>query len=135
MKTKILILLALSMAMPLASFAHEGHPAAKGDVAAPNGGLIQPADEKYLEVVLLENKLTIYAYDLELKPAAQNTLKLEATTQLPRAAAQPLALTAKGTHWEATFDPKGAHRYTLNLTITHDGHSHTNRFVLEPGAM
>lgn len=135
MKTKILTLLALSVAMPLVSFAHEGHPSAKGDVPAPNGGLIQPADEKYLEVLVLQNKLTIYAYDIDVKPVATSSLKLEATTQLPRATAQPLALTAKANHWEATFDPKGAHRYTLNLTMSHDGHSHTNSFVLEPGAM
>jgi hypothetical protein len=135
MKTKIYTLLAFSLALPLVSFAHGDHPEAKGDVPAPNGGLIQPADEKYLEVVLLQNKLTIYAYDIDVKPVATSSLKLEATTQLPRATAQPLPLTAKANHWEATFDPKGAHRYTLNLTVSHDGHSHTNSFVLEPGAM
>ena len=54
MKTKLFALLAFGVALPLVSFAHGDHPEAKGDVPAPNGGLIQPADENIFMVPYME---------------------------------------------------------------------------------
>lgn len=134
MKKTILTLIAL-LALPLVALAHEGHPEAKGDVAAPNGGLIQPADEHYLEVLTEGAKLSIYAYDIDLKTLPKGKVELTAQTQLPGQAAKALPLTYAGDHWQATFDAGSAHRYSLKLIKTHDGHSDTATFTIEPGAM
>lgn len=134
MKKTILTLTTL-LALPLAVLAHEGHPEAKGDVSAPNGGLIKPSDEHYFEVLTEGPKLSIYAYDIDLKTLPQGKIELAAQTQLPGQALQPLKLTYAGDRWQAAFDAGSAHRYTLKLTKTHDGHSDTATFTIEPGAM
>ncbi len=136
MKTTILTLATL-LALPFAAIAHEGHDhaQAKGDVVAPNGGLIQPADEHYLEVLTEGKTVSIYAYDIDLNTLPKGKVDLTAQTQLPGQALQPVKLTYAGDHWQATFDAGSAHRYTLKLTKSHDNHSDTATFTIEPGAM
>ncbi|MBX2995146.1 MAG: hypothetical protein KF681_09995 [Bdellovibrionaceae bacterium] len=117
-------------------FAHEGHDHdAPAMVQAPRGGMIKSVEDAHIEVILKKNDLKIYVYDKDLKIKDPKTVNLKAQTQLPRAkAAQNLPLIAKEDRFEASFDAKGAHRYSLVLTYKHEGEDHADKltFNLEP---
>lgn len=117
-------------------FAHEGHDHdAPSMVQAPRGGMIKSVEDAHLEVILKKNDLKIYIYDKDLKVKDPKTVDLKAQTKLPRAkSAEALALTAQEDHFAASFDAKGAHRYSLVLTYKHPGDAHADKltFNLEP---
>ena len=130
------ILIVLVLAFGFQSLAHDGHAhgAPKG-VQAPKGGMIRKLEESMVEVVAKAKDLKIYFYDHDLKPQEVSRFTFEAKAQLPRVKKfEPVVLESKGSHLEALFDAKKAHRYTLILTIkdSKTGHTDDLKYVIEP---
>jgi len=124
------IVLAGLLAMPYAMFAHEGH--GPSTVQAPKGGVMRSLETVHLELLSKGNTIQIYAYEKDLKPSDVTKYPVSASVALPKKKSEVLALKSKGDHWEAEFDPKGAHRYSLELDIKQDGHQDKVKFTVEP---
>ncbi len=115
----VFVLVVSSIVGGLVANAHEGkeHDAPKV-VSAPKGGIIQPLHEGYVEVVAKGKDLKIYVYDKDVKPYAMTDVKVEAKAILPRTKGPiDLIVSAKSDSFESSFDAKGAHRYTLVLSV------------------
>ena len=130
------IILLAGLLLSVSSFAHEGHDHdAPGTVEAPKGGQIKSTEEYHVEVVAKGAEIKIYLYSLDLKPADATTFKIKLQTELPRTKkAEPLTFKATGNMLEATFNAKGAHRYSLIVSLAEVGHGHDDKltFTLEP---
>lgn len=117
-------------------FGHEGHEHdLPKTVSAPKGGDIRAMYEGFVEVVSKGNDLKIYVYDKDLKPYQTKDLELQAKTILPRVkGANDLNVAAKENFFEGMFDAKGAHRYTLLLSVKRVSDSKPTelRFNVEP---
>ena len=132
MKTVLAILMFISTA----AFAHEGHDhdAPKG-VQAPKGGVIKAFDDHYAEVVSKRKDLKIYFYNKDLKQLDIKNIKVSASAMMPRTKkkeAVPLKTNAEG--FEASYDAKGSHRYTLilNIKIAGEDQDEELHFTVEP---
>jgi hypothetical protein len=131
--------LAISTITATASFAHEGH-AVPGAAQAEHGGVIKPAGEVYLELVTDKSgTLRLFAMDHDKQPVALEEIQIDATAQLPRAKAKtPVKFAsqklpdAHASHYAGSFDAKGAHRYTLEVTASYQGKKEKARFQVEP---
>lgn len=128
---KSLILIALALATQQVS-AHEGHDHGPSAVQAPKGGVLRSLETVHVELVSEKNKALIRVYDMKLKPQPVKNFPASATIQLPRKKAEAVMLEDKGDHWVAAVDAKGAHRYTLELTIKQGGHDDKLKFTVEP---
>lgn len=116
--------------------AHEGHDHdAPKNIQAPKGGVIKAMEETMVEVVTKGKDLKIYLYDKDLKPQEVAAFKVRAQAELPRGKkTENVVLSAKGTFYEATYDAKGSHRYTLVLFVTDPKENHEDKlsFTIEP---
>lgn len=112
---KSLLFAATVLFSSVGTFAHEGHDHdAPAMVQAPKGGIIKGNETHFFEVVPKGKDLKIYTYSKELKPVDVSALSVSAQTEMPRTKkTAALSLVPKGDHFEATFDAKGSHRYTL----------------------
>ncbi len=128
--TKCLILIA-SLLIP-AAMAHEGHEHGPSAVQAPKGGVMRSLETVHLELVAKGKNLKIYPYALNLQSAAASKFTISLSAALPKKKAAPLKFDVKGDHWESSFEAKGAHRFTLELTIEQGGHSDKVTWVVEP---
>lgn len=117
-------------------FAHEGHNHdGPVSVQAPKGGVIKAIDENYIEVVVKKQNLKIYFYDKELKPAEVAPFKVKAIAEMPRTKKRDeITLVAQAHSFEAQYDAKNIHRYTLLLEVKHPGEDHVDKikFTIEP---
>ncbi|MBX2986276.1 MAG: hypothetical protein KF802_00120 [Bdellovibrionaceae bacterium] len=120
-----------SLWLGLAVSAHEGHDA-PGAITAPKGGIVRSLEEVHLELLAEGKTLRLYAYSTDLKPADVTKYPVSATVTLPKKKAVALPLVAKGDHWEAQFDAKGAHRYKLEIRIQQGGHDDKVSYNVEP---
>ncbi len=120
----------------LCAFAHEGHDHnAPGTVQAPKGGVIKTLEKTHVELVTKGSDLKVYLYEKDLKPKALKGFLLTATADLPRTKKpEPIVFITKDDHFEGVFDGKGAHRYTLNLTVVDPATGHRDKlnFTVEP---
>lgn len=114
-------------------YAHEGHDHGPSQVQAPKGGIVRSLETVHLELLSKGKNLNVYVYDMNFKPEDVTKFPVSATVALPRKKAQALTFSPKGDHWEAEFDAKGAHRYTLEMKIKQDGHEDKVKFTVEPG--
>jgi len=133
MKNLIATLLLVTFASVSAS-SHEDHGSPQ-NVQAPKGGVIKGLEETYIEVVVKGKDVKIYFYDKELKPRDVAGYKVSAQAELPRSKKiEPVKLTAKGGYFEAAYDAKGSHRYTLKLIVNDPktGHNDNLQFTIEP---
>lgn len=116
--------------------AHEGHAHdAPKAVQAPKGGLIKVMEKSAVEVVSKGQDLKIYVYDKALKPQLVKDIAVTAQAEHPRTKKiESVALQAKDTHYEGTYDAKGAHRYTLILNVKDSKADHGDKlsFTIEP---
>lgn len=136
MKKVLVLLVTISTLVGLQALAHEGHShdSPKG-LVAPKGGVIKSLEETLVEVVPKGNDLKIYLYDLESKEKSTTGFVVKASAELPRnKKKQEVVLTTKENHFEATYDAKGAHRYTLHLVVKDPktGHDDKLQFTIEP---
>jgi hypothetical protein len=112
-------------------FAHEGDHG-PSSVQAPKGGVIRSLETVHLELLSKGSTVQIYVYNPNLKPDDVSKYPVSATVTFPKKKAEPIILEPKGNHWEAVVDTKGAHRYTLELTIKQGGHDDKVKFTVEP---
>lgn len=129
------LIIAAGMFLSLSTFAHEGHDHdAPSKVEAPKGGNIKSTEEFHVEVVAKGSDIKVYLYELDLKPADAAGFKVTLATELPRTKkSEPLTFKSSGNVLEATFNAKGAHRYTLIVTVAKgSGHSDKLNFTVEP---
>lgn len=121
----------------LMAFAHEGHDHdAPATVQAPKGGMIKSLEQTHVEVLSQGSALKIYLYGKDLKTKPLTGFKVSAQVERPRSSKkEPLSLTAREGYYEAQYEAKGLHRYTLILSITdpQEGHADELKFTVEPG--
>ncbi len=110
--------------------AHDGH--GLSTVTAPKGGVIRNTKDFYLELVRHENHLRVFVYDHDLKPLDVSKYTASFAATLPKKTPEKLKPEVKADHWELTFDAKGAHRYTLSVTASNNGHDNKAEWVVEP---
>lgn len=120
MKHLALALTVSALAISAPAFAHEGHDHdAPTTIQAPKGGVIKALDESRVEVTFKGKALNVFLYDKELKPLAVTGFTVKAKAELPRGKKQEdIQLVPAGTSYTGVYDAKGAHRYTLLLSVT-----------------
>jgi len=132
MKKKAIPML-LTLFFASVSMAHEGHDKSPGTMAAPHGGIVQGTSHIYLELVTKSDGVQVYPFDHEMKPVATKDVKLEGTVALPKKGkAESVKFTTEGDAFVAKVDAKGAHRYSLDLAVTHGGKKEKVKFNVEP---
>ncbi len=133
---KLTLLTAITIATlvgPFKSGAHEGHHETPGALTAPHGGLIKETKQLYLELVTEKSGVKIYPFDRAMKPVAPKDVKLDAKMQVPRRKKQEdVKFEMKDDHFVANVDAQGAHRYDLNLSVTHNSKAEKVKFSVEP---
>jgi hypothetical protein len=136
MKKLIMVVAVAVGAWHLGAVAHEGHNHdAPTTIKAPKGGIIKALDESLVEVVTKGKNVKIYFYDKERNPTAAAGFKVEAHAELPRSKnKETIVLSAHEFFYEADWDAKGAHRYTLKLAVTDYKTNRTEnlKFTVEP---
>jgi len=132
MKNLKSLLLLLSLAFSAQLFAHGDHhhgPSAKN---SPKGGRMLETETLHVELVAKTSDVKIYVYDENMKPLTQlKDLKASFTTELPRKSKVPLKVETKEDHFSASFDKGAAHRYVLEMNVSHGGHSDTLKWTIE----
>ena len=135
MKKFKLLLLSLSFTSTVI-MAHEGHDHdAPTKVSAPKGGTIKQLENTYVEVVSKQKDIKVYLYDKELKPKKTTDFKITLKAEIPRTKkVEPITFTTTETLFEATYDAKNLHRYTLLIEIVDPATGHTDqlKFIIEP---
>lgn len=117
----------------LSAFSHEGHDKTPGALAAPHGGMVKGTDHIYLEVVSNQNEIKAYPLDHDMKPVPVADVKLDGKMLIPRKnKSEAVKFTAQADYFSAKVDSKGAHRYDLDVTITHGGKAEKLKFSVEP---
>lgn len=134
--TRVLSTLIVLLVTATVATAHEGHDHdAPVSVQAPKGGIIRKLEKHYIEVVSKAQDIKIYLYTEDLKPAEIKGFKVFAKAQLPRKKNQEsVSLKSENGLLQGSFDAKGAHRYTLLLSVAEPGDTHQNtlKFNIEP---
>jgi len=133
MKQLVIAITFLTLISINSVMAHEGHNKTPGAVAAPHGGVMQGLENIYLELLVDASGIKLYPYDHDLKPVALKDVKIEGSVTFPKKTkAEKVALTSEGDAFSAKVDAKGAHRYTLEVTVTHQGKKEKTKFNVEP---
>lgn len=129
----------LLLALPILSTQLHAHNGVDHDapttLKAPKGGIIKSLDESKIEVVSKGSNIKIYVYGKDLKPTPPTGLKIDATAVMPRGkTAEVIPLSTGSNFFEGSFDAKGAHRYTLKLSVTELKSNRTEvlTFTIEP---
>lgn len=125
MISKIALILLMS-----AATAHEGHD--HSQIQAPKGGVLHALETVFVEFLSKGQDIQIYLYDLNLKPLAVTKYEASAQVELPRKPRQKLEIKPFGEHWNAKFDAKGAHRFTVIFEIKQGGHHDQLKYTVEP---
>lgn len=113
--------------------AHEGHDKSPGAVAAPHGGVVQGTSHIYLELVTKSDGVHVFPFDHDMKLIPLKDVKLEGTMALPKKGkSEAVKFTPEGDAFTAKIDAKGAHRYTLDLSVVHGGKKEKVKFNVEP---
>jgi hypothetical protein len=126
------ITLLITMTMQNAK-AHEGHDKIPGASVAKYGGQVKGTDELYVEVVPEGSQIKIYVYDHDKKNTDLKTVTLTGEFKLPKQKkSEPLTITLKENYFETTVNSKNAHRFNVELKVTHNNKTEKLRYVLEP---
>lgn len=113
--------------------AHEGHDKTPGALAAPHGGLIKGTEHIYLELVSNQGELKVYPLDHDMKSVPVADVKLDGKMSVPRKnKSEPVKFIAQDDYFAAKVDAKGAHRYDLDVTVSHGGKTEKLKFSVEP---
>jgi hypothetical protein len=128
------ILIALTFLIPINSaFAHEGHDKTPGAVSAPHGGIMQDLEGIYLELLVDANGIKLFPYDHDQKPIPTKNVKLEGIASFPKKAKpETVNFTMDSEGFTAKVEAKGAHRYTLEVTVSYGGKKEKTKFNVEP---
>lgn len=121
------------------SFAHGGHDHdAPSMVKALKGGVVKSLEKTNVEVVTKGQNIEIYLFDktaADPKPMEVAPFVVTAKAEMPRTKkTEEIILKPMGNFFQATFDAKSIHRYTLLLSIKDPktGHDDKLKFTIEP---
>lgn len=115
------------------AIAHEGHDQTPGSLAAPHGGIVQGTSNLYLELVTSKNDVKLYPLDHDSKPVPLGDVKIDAKMTVPRKGKpEKVSFMVHEDHYMATIDPKGAHRYQLDVEASYKGKKEKVKFNIEP---
>lgn len=130
MKTLKSVLILLVTLKTLVLSAHVGHD--QPAVLKPQkGGIIKPATNNNVEVVLKDKKLIFYIYDKSMKPSELTDIQFEVFATNPKTKkAENLMLTQVNNTYEAMYDSKGIHRYNLNISLFNKKTNVTDEIVV-----
>lgn len=129
---QLMISVAMFMAFSITS-AHEGHDKTPGALAAPHGGIVKGTDHIYLEVVSGSGEVKIYPLDHDMKPIVVADVKIDAKMTIPRKnKSEVVKFSSQADYFSAKIDAKGAHRYDLDVSVTHGGKTEKLKFSVEP---
>lgn len=129
---RLILSLALTLHLSPAN-AHEGHDKTPGALAAPHGGVVKGTEHIVLELVTEPEGFKIYPFDHDMKPVALNELKIEGKVSVPRRKQSDVVkLQPETDHFSSKVNAKGAHRYELDLTVSHAGKTEKIKFSVEP---
>ncbi len=132
--TTTLLLGIITLNQPL--IAHEGHNHDKPTtIKAPKGGVVKALDKSRVEVVSKGSNIKIFLYDKEMNQAPAVDYKIKAQIKLPRVQkTQDISFSLQENHYEANYDVKKTHRFTLMLAVTDpaNGHTYDLTFNIEP---
>lgn len=113
--------------------AHEGHNKTPGALSAPHGGLVQGTEHLYIELVVSGDAIQLYFYDHDMKAVSAQAVKVEGKTILPKKSGSlPVSFSVEKDSFSAKINAKGAHRYTLELAVSHAGKNEKVQFTVEP---
>lgn len=130
---KGLILNSLFVVLCSAAVAHEGHDKTPGAGAAPHGGIVQGTDHIYLELVASGDDVKLYPLDHDMKAIPLAQTKVDAKATFPKKTkGEAVKFSAEGDAFVAKIPGKGAHRYTLEVTVAHEGKNEKVKFTVEP---
>lgn len=102
---------------------------------APKGGVVKAIEKTNVEVVSKGNDIVIYLYDKAMKPKSVSGFEVSAKAELPRSKKQDkIKLSSKETSFDASYDAKGLHRYTLLVAIKdpETGNEDILKYTIEP---
>lgn len=109
---------------------------APGSLVPPNGGLLEHTEHHHwVELVDETDPMEIHVHEPDLHPMPANEYSLKARVTLPRRsrAKADVELERKGDYYLARVKIEGkTYRYTLYVDVSHEGHTDTVRFDLEP---
>lgn len=118
------------------SFAHGGEDHdTPMTMNAPKGGVVKALEKTNVEVVSKGKDIFIYLYDKAMKPKSVSGFVVSAKAEIPRSKKQDdIKLTPKETSFDASYDAKGIHRYTLLVVIKDPGTGHDDKlkYTIEP---
>lgn len=127
------IIYMFTLLVSMSTFAHEGHDKTPGALAAPHGGVVKGTDHIYIEVVSGPNEVKVYPLNHDMKPVPVADVKLDAKMSIPRKnKSETVKFTTQADYFSAKVDAKGAHRYDLDVTVTHGGKTEKLKFNVEP---
>lgn len=130
---KKIILALIMMSLPFTSFAHEGHDKTPGALPLDGFDQIQATDQFYLKLKIVNDGVKIYPFDHDNKAVPVSGIKLEGTAKFPKKAkAEKVSFSSEGESFLAKVMAKGAHRYTLEVTVIHAGKKEKAKFNVEP---
>lgn len=111
--------------------AHDGHDHGAPTFQPPKGGILQTAQHGHFELVNQGNKIQVYVYDMKGNAKETKGLTLTTELELPRKKAEKINLVDNGNFWEAKIDSKGAHRFTLKISINDGKETDYVKFTVE----
>ena len=136
MKQRNLLIALALVTFGFAGHAHEGEDHDKpSTIQAPKGGSIKSLEQTHVEVVVKGKDIKIYLYDKDLKPQSVKNYTVSANAKMPRTKKiETVELKIQDQHFEATYDAKGMHRYTLILAVKDPKTVHDDKlnFTIEP---
>lgn len=126
------------LTLVLSGFAHEGHSVPAG-IQAQHGGTVKATHELFVELVQRDKMLLVYPMTHDLKPVQLSDVQISATAEIPRTREKhevkftaQKAGTPSEAHFSGSFNAKGAHRYTLEITLRYKGKAEKTVFQVEP---
>ena len=130
---KTIVLTFIVICMPLMSYAHEGHDKTPGALPLDGFDQIQATDHLYLKLKMEKEGVKIFPFDHDNKPVALQEVKIEGSATFPKKPkAEKLTFASEDSAFSTKIDAKGAHRYTLDITVTHQGKKEKVKFNVEP---
>lgn len=122
---------AVMMLVTLNLWAGAEHDHGAPTFQAPKGGVLKSTHHNHFELVKNQSSVSVYAYDQEGKAVSTKGFKMSAELEIPRKKSSPLKLTDQGTHWEASVDSQGAHRFTVKILIDDGKEKDYVKFTVE----
>ncbi len=115
--------------------AHEGHdkvPGAQISKMIPPGQ-VKTTSHMFVEVREEKGTVKVLVFDHDKNDIPTKDVGIVASVKFPRKPkSEKVDFVPVGNLFEAIIDAKNSHRYTLDMTVTHDGKPEKMSFNIEP---